>query len=404
MTASIRTVPARRRRGPQLDVVVAGGGMTGAAAALCLAREGFSVTLVEAHAPAVWQAGDPVDPRVVALAPSSAMLLDTLGIWKDIRTARVGPYRRMHVWDAGSGGHLDFDAADLQRDTLGWIVENRLVQHMLWQALAPAGVRCLCPARVVESTPEADGIQLLLDDGQTLDARLLVAADGAGSPLRAKVGIGTRGRDYAQRGVVAHLRTEHPHGDTAWQRFLPGGPIALLPLADGRCSLVWTLPDAEAGTVLELSDEDFMAAVGVATDFRLGRVLETSARAAFMLRLQLAERYLAPRMVLLGDAAHVVHPLAGQGVNLGFRDVQELRNTLVQAREANRDIGAEPVLRRYARRRRSADTLDGCAFDALERLFTRREPLVVALRGLGVRAMDRVGPLKRLFARHAAGL
>ena len=233
---------------------------------------------------------------------------------------------------------------------------------------------------------------------------MLVAADGAASPLRQLAGIGTRGRDYAQRAVVAHVTTERPHENTAWQRFMRSGPLALLPLGDGRSSLVWSLPEAEAQRVLALDDQAFLDELGLASDFRLGRMLATTPRAAFPLKLQLAERYQADRFVLLGDAAHAVHPLAGQGVNLGLRDVTELRDTLLAARRAGRDIGAAHVLRRYARRRRSADTLDALGFDALARIYAWQSPPLVAARGVGVRLLDRLAPLKRRLSEHAAGL
>jgi 2-octaprenyl-3-methyl-6-methoxy-1,4-benzoquinol hydroxylase/2-octaprenylphenol hydroxylase len=393
-----------RRRAPSLDVAVVGGGMVGAAAALALARAGFSTALLEAHAPAAWDASAEVDLRVVGLAPSSVMLLDELGVWTSIREARVGPYSHMHVWDAESGAAIDFDAASEGRDRLGYIVENNLVQWTLWQALEAAGVRRLCPAEVQGFEAREDRIQLELAGGETLAAGLLVAADGAASPLRQLAGIGTRGRDYAQRAVVAHVATERPHEDTAWQRFLPGGPLALLPLADGRSSIVWSLPEAEARRVLALDEQAFLSELGVASDFRLGRIVAVTPRAAFPLKLQLAERYQADRFVLLGDAAHAVHPLAGQGVNLGLRDVIELRDTLVDARAAGRDIGAAHVLRRYARRRRSADTLDALGFDALARIYAWQSPALVAVRGVGVRLLDRLTPLKRKLSEHAAGL
>ncbi len=395
---------SRRRRAPALDVAVVGGGMVGAATALALARAGFSTALLEARAPAPWDAAAEVDLRVVGLAPSSLALLDDLGVWTAIREARSGPYAHMHVWDAESGAAIDFDAADEGRDGLGHIVENNLVQWTLWQALEAAGVRRLCPAEVSGFEPGEDRIQLQLADGETLSALLLVAADGAASPLRRLAGIGTRGRDYAQRAVVAHVGTERPHRQTAWQRFLPSGPLALLPLADGRSSLVWSLPEAEAQRVLALDDRAFVEELGLASDFRLGRITSTTPRAAFPLKLQLAERYQADRFVLLGDAAHAVHPLAGQGVNLGLRDVVELRDTLLAARTAGRDIGAAHVLRRYARRRRSADTLDALGFDALARIYAWQSPALVAARGLGVRLLDRLTPLKRRLSEHAGGL
>jgi 2-octaprenyl-3-methyl-6-methoxy-1,4-benzoquinol hydroxylase/2-octaprenylphenol hydroxylase len=310
----------------------------------------------------------------------------------------------MHVWDGESGAAIDFDAAAEGRDLLGHIVENNLVQWTLWQALEAAGVRRLCPAEVRGIEAREDRATLELADGESLSARLVVAADGAASPLRGMVGIATRGRDYAQRAVVAHVATERSHEQTAWQRFLPTGPLALLPLADGRSSIVWSLPEDEAQRVLALSDADFVRELGVASDFRLGRIVSATARAAFPLRLQLAETYQAERFVLLGDAAHAVHPLAGQGVNLGLRDVAELRDVLVEARAAGRDFSASHVLRRYARRRRSADTLDARGFDALARIYAWQAPPLVAARGLGVRLLNRLAPLKRRLAEHAAGL
>ncbi|MBD8899453.1 UbiH/UbiF/VisC/COQ6 family ubiquinone biosynthesis hydroxylase [Rhodanobacter sp. DHG33] len=398
------SAPAERRRAPSLDVAVVGGGMVGAAAALALAKAGFATALLEARAPQPWNATDEVDLRVVGLAPSSIALLDGLGVWTSIRESRSGPYSHMHVWDGESGAAIDFDAADEGRDLLGHIVENSLVQWELWQALQSAGVRRLCPAEVRGFEAREDRVTLELAGGESLSARLLVAADGAASPLRDMAGIGTRGHDYAQRAVVAHVVTERAHERTAWQRFLPTGPLALLPLADGRSSIVWSLPEDEAQRVLALDDAGFMQALGVASDFRLGRIVSTTKRAAFPLRLQLAESYQAERFVLLGDAAHAVHPLAGQGVNLGLRDVAELRDALVEAHDAGRDFAAPHVLRRYARRRRSADTLDARGFDALARIYAWQAPPLVAARGIGVRLLDRLAPLKRRIARHAAGL
>lgn len=412
MTSSMTESTAReqggRRRAPSLDVVVVGGGMVGVAAALALARAGFATALVEARPPRPWQAADELDLRVVGLAPSSIALLDGLGVWAAIREARASPYRHMHVWDAESGAAIDFDAASAGRDLLGYIVENSLVQWTLWQALEPAGVRRICPAEVRDFHVSADSVQLELDEaagdtGGSLSARLLVAADGAASPLRERAGIGSHGREYAQRAVVAHVRTERAHQHTAWQRFLAEGPLALLPLADGRSSIVWSLPEAEAQRVLALDDQAFMHELGMASDFRLGRIIATTPRAAFPLRLQLAECYQDERFVLLGDAAHTVHPLAGQGVNLGLRDVAELRDSVVEARGAGRDIAAPHVLRRYARRRRSADTLDAFGFDALARIYAWHAPALVAGRGLGVRLLNRLPPLKQWLAAHAAG-
>jgi len=386
------------------DVAIVGAGMVGSAMALALAQAGFRVALLEARAPEAWREGDEVDLRVVALAQSSRELLQRLGVWSDIAAARASPYRHMHVWDGENGAVLDFSAAERGEAQLGHIVENRLIQHALWQALqGDDRVDLRCPASVVASELDGDTRTLELDDGARIAARLVLAADGAASPLRALLGIATRDRDYAQRGVVAHVRTQRAHEDTAWQRFLPGGPLALLPLDDGRCSIVWSLPEAEAQRVLALDDAAFKAELGCAFDFRLGPIVETTRRAAFPLKLQLAQTYLAPRFALLGDAAHTVHPLAGQGVNLGYRDVAELLDVLTSARDAQRDFASESTLRRYERRRRSDNALSAWGFDAIGRVFNwQAEPLVFA-RGLGMRAVNMLTPLKRLLIDKAAG-
>lgn len=391
------------RRG-ELDAIVVGGGAIGAALGLALARDGFDVALVEARAPKPWRAEDDTDLRVVALAADARDLFEKLEVWDAIANARVGPYRRMHVWDGTAPGALTFDAADEGRAALGWIIESRLIQHALWQAVdAEPNARIVCPGEVASIENEPDGVEAVLADGTRLRARVAIAADGAESPVRAMLGIDANGRDYAQRGLVANVTTARDHEHTAWQRFLPTGPLAFLPLADGRCSIVWTLPDAEASRVLALDDAAFRAELGAAFDFRLGEITATTARAAFPLRLRLADRYVSGRVVLAGDAAHVVHPLAGQGMNLGFRDVACLARVLSAARARGGDIGAAHVLRRYERERRSENALAARGLDAIERVFTANDPVVPVVRGLGLSLVDRVAPLKGLLASIAAG-
>ncbi|HET9190292.1 MAG TPA: UbiH/UbiF/VisC/COQ6 family ubiquinone biosynthesis hydroxylase [Rudaea sp.] len=386
------------------DVAIVGAGMVGAALALALAREGFDVAVIEPRAPKLWNAQDEVDLRVVALAPSSVELFDRLDVWKEIAAARANAYRRMRVWDALAPGQLAFDAADEGRAALGWIVENRLIQSVLWQALQrEARITLHCPAKVTGTDATDDRRTLTLDDDTSVAARLVVAADGADSVLRGLLGIASRDRDYGQRAIVAHVATERAHESTAWQRFVPGGTIAFLPLADGRCSIVWSVSQTDAERLLALDDEAFCAELGAAFDFRLGRITAMTKRASFPLRMKLAERYLAPRFVLIGDAAHAVHPLAGQGVNLGLRDVGELRSVLVEARDARRDFAAESVLRRYERRRRSDNTLSAHAFDAIQRVFGSDAMPLAALRGAGLAVVNKIAPLKQAFARHAAG-
>ncbi|MBL8299773.1 MAG: UbiH/UbiF/VisC/COQ6 family ubiquinone biosynthesis hydroxylase [Rhodanobacteraceae bacterium] len=390
-----------RTRTP-FDIAVVGAGMVGSACALALARHGLRVALVEERSPPAWSAADEIDLRVVAIAPSSVDLLEQLGLWSGIRDARASVYRHMQVWDSASGARLEFDASDGNTAELGWIVENRLIQHTLWLALQnEPGVSLRCPARVVGSEDEGDTRSLRLDDDSRLVARLVVAADGAASPLRQLMEIGVSGHVYDQHALVAHVRTERPHEQTAWQRFLPGGTLAFLPLADGRCSIVWSLPPEECRRLREIEESLFLQELGCAFDFRLGPVLSTSARAEFPLRLLLADRYIAPRFALIGDAAHQVHPLAGQGVNLGLRDVAALVDAI--ADPAGRDPGGITTLRRYERRRRSDNTISAWGMDGINRIFRSEfEPLVLA-RGLGLRAVNALGPLRQLIVRHAAG-
>ncbi|ANB18166.1 UbiH/UbiF/VisC/COQ6 family ubiquinone biosynthesis hydroxylase [Dokdonella koreensis] len=389
------------RRGEH-DVIVVGAGPVGAALALALAADGFDVAVVEAQPPRPAAREAELDLRVVALAPDAIALLQDLGAWPLPFPERVGSYRRMEVWDATGPGRARFDAAERGEAALGRIVENRHLQHALWTALA-GRARVLCPAEAADLDDGDATAALTLADGTRLRARVLVAAEGAESPLRARLGIGFAGRDYGQRAVVAHVATERPHEDTAWQRFLPGGPLAFLPLGDGRSSIVWSLPDAEAARVLALDDAAFCCALGAAFDFRLGPITAAGPRAAFPLRLRRADRYVAGRCVLVGDAAHVVHPLAGQGVNLGLRDVACLRRVLAEARARGSDIGAAHVLRRYERERRSENALAAWTFDAIERVFASTAMPLVLARGLGLEAAGRIGPLRRALAAAAAG-
>ncbi len=387
----------------RLDVAVAGGGVVGAACALALARAGLEVALVEPRPAPRWLAERP-DLRVYALAPDNAALLGRLGVWPQVLAARAQPYRTMRVWDAAGGGELVFDAAAMARAELGWIVENDLLVDRLWAALAAAGVQLHCPARVEALEQDAAGARLRLDDGSRLEARIAVAADGAGSALRGLAGLEVDAHDYAQRGVVAFIDTERPHQDTAWQRFLPTGPLALLPFCGGRSSIVWTLPEAEAVRVLALDDAAFAVELTDASAARLGRAVPVSPRLAFPLRRQLVRQQVAGRVLVLGDAAHVVHPLAGQGVNLGLRDVAALLAEIEAAQARRSDWSAAHRLQRWARRRHSDNTVSAYAFEGINRLFSNANPAATLARGPLLDLAGRLPPLQRALWRHAAGL
>jgi 2-octaprenyl-3-methyl-6-methoxy-1,4-benzoquinol hydroxylase len=385
------------------DVVVVGGGVVGAACALALAKLGLDVVLVEAREPPRWSAAQR-DLRVYAFAPDNAGLLDSLDAWASVRAARAHPYRRMRVWDAGGGGELEFDADAFARRELGWIVEHGLLVDRLWSALPAAGVEVACPARVDGLEQDADGVRLSLDSGRTLRARIAVAADGGDSALRALAGIEVDSRDYAQRGVVAYVQTGSPHEDTAWQRFLPGGPLAFLPCGDGLSSIVWSLPDAEAARVLQLDDATFADALADAFEGRLGTMRLASPRAAFPLRRQLARRQREGRVLLAGDAAHVVHPLAGQGVNLGLRDVSALRESIANAQSRGIAWDSPSRLQRWARQRKSATALSAHAFDAINRVYSNDALWPTLLRGRALGIAGRLPPVASALWRHASGL
>lgn len=394
------------------DVAVVGAGVVGAALALALARERFEVAIVEPREPARFDASAAHDLRVYAVSPASVALLERLGVWDAVRAARACPYAHMRVWERDERDELHFDAPLVGTRELGFIVEDTVLRSVLWNALAAEPrIARVCPGSVTgfeaaatastrTSVPRA---RLGLASGGALEPRLVVAADGVASPLRALAGIESETQSYGARAIVANVRTRKPHEHTAWQRFTPDGPLAFLPLCDGGSSIVWSVRDARADTLLALDDAHFRAALTDAFGSRLGAVESSSARIAFPLRLQLAKRYAAQRVALVGDSAHAVHPLAGQGLNLGLLDASALAETLAGANAAGEDFGSAGVLERYQRWRLSDNAIAARTFDLLDGLFRSDFPLLPALRRFGMGALDRFAPLKRELALHASG-
>ena len=382
-----------------LDAVIVGGGAVGATAALELQRKGLQVALIEPHEPAPWNSQNK-DLRVFAIAPDSMALLDDVGAGARIRQLRAPAYRRMQVWDAAAPKQpIVFSAAALARPQLGWIVENALLQDALWQSLRATDVRLLLGTRVVEIANEERSVRLVLDSGEHLEARRVLAADGAGSQVRQSIGIETKAHDYGQRGIVAYVEHELDHQSTCWQRFLPTGPLAFLPVEGRTSSIVWTVPDALAQELLALDDAQFLQRLERAFDGPLGALTAVSQRAAFPLRRQLATSFVEGRVALLGDAAHVVHPLAGQGVNIGFRDVLGLRELT-----AGKAWYEQAAWDRWGRTRRSESAVAAYGFEALNALFSSDAVLPTLVRGPALGVVNRIPSLTRAFWRKAAGL
>ena len=384
-------------------VVIAGGGIVGAALALDLAHAGVAVAMIEPGCPQHPDPARPPEARVAAIGSVSQALLQRLGVWRDLPAHRITPYRRMCVWDAAAAGDITFDAESLQCHDLGHIVEHAELRYGLWRALS---AQPCCDTRPHEAVTayraDPDAVTVQLRSGERLHSRLLVAADGGDSPLRALAGIGTLDRDYAQQGVVACIQTEYGHRHTAWQRFLPTGPLAVLPLWDNHSAIVWSTGHDHAAQLCRMTDRDVCRQLAIALDHRLGDIVTAGPRRAFPLRRRLARSVTAPRLALIGDAAHVIHPLAGQGVNLGLRDVQVLAQEIKAALNHGRDPGGQRVLQRYRRRRSGDIAVTGYAMDGFDRLFRSANPAIGLARTLALAWVDRRPALKRLLVRQAA--
>ncbi len=388
------------------DLIIAGGGMVGSTLACALGDADLKIALLESASLERIRPGEEPDLRVSAIHRASQRIFAAVGAWSDMTAWRVSPFRDMRVWDAGGFGQIHFDSATLGEPLLGWIIENRVIQYaLLERARQLPAVDLLCPAALETAWPEdASGWRVRLTDGREFTTRLLVGADGAQSRVRELAEIDTRGWSYHQKALVANVRTAESHQETAWQRFLPTGPLAFLPLHDGRCSIVWSTTPEQADQLLALDEYDFGQALTAAFDRRLGEIVQVGPRGAFPLRLQHARAYVKPGLALIGDAAHVVHPLAGQGVNLGLLDAATLAEVLLDGLATGHEVGALRVLRRYERWRKGDNLLMLGIMDGFKRLFGTSLPPARLLRNLGLNLTDAAGPLKNRIARRAMGL
>ena len=396
------------------DVVIVGGGLTGPTLALALARSGWSIAIVDAE-PMVVQATPEFDGRASAISAANWRQWRALGVADQLEHLSQ-PITKILVTDGPAPGasatapipvFLQFGSGDLGADAgepMGRMVENRHIRAALAAALKRAKVKVFSPASV--SGVEIDGPAgtVTLADGRMLTAPLVVGSDGRRSVVREAAGIRTYGWGYAQSGVVATVELEHDHECVAHEYFLPGGPFAILPLTGQRASLVWSEDKRRARALVESSVEAFEAHLERRFGDYLGKPRLIGKRMAFPLSLQMAERMIAPRIALVGDAAHAVHPIAGQGLNLGLKDVAALAEVLVEARRLGEDYGSELVLERYARWRRFDAAGLAAATDLFTRLFSNDHPALRLIRGAGMAAVNRALPLKRLFVREAAGM
>ncbi|MBP8172190.1 MAG: 2-octaprenyl-3-methyl-6-methoxy-1,4-benzoquinol hydroxylase [Pseudomonas sp.] len=393
------------------DLIIVGAGMVGSALALALQHSGLQILLLDGGPLSVkpFAQDAAFEPRVSALSAASQRILQRLGAWDGIAARRTSPYAEMQVWDGSGTGQVHFSAASVHAEVLGHIVENRVVQDGLLDALYEADLGLLPGARLEQLRRSGDDWLLTLSDGRELRAPLLIAADGANSAVRRLAGCATREWDYLHHAIVTSVRCSKPHQQTAWQRFTDDGPLAFLPLAKADdaehwCSIVWSTTPAEATRLMALDDAAFCRELGKAFEWRLGEVLESDPRHSIPLRQRHAKRYVEPGLALIGDAAHTIHPLAGQGVNLGFLDAAVLAEVLLHALERGENLADIKVLGRFERRRMPHNLAMMAAMEGFERLF-QADPLPLRwLRNSGLNLVDGASQAKALFVRQALGL
>ena len=385
------------------DIVICGGGMIGAALATQLAPHGFSIALVEAKVPAAYDLSQNFDLRISALSPKSALVMQQCKAWDILQGMRLCPYKRMRVWEVAGFGDLTFSANQVGVPELGHIVENRLVQLSLWQALEDNDkVDIICPASPESFHRDGKVMRLDLDTGQSISARLIVGADGAQSKVRQEFGIGVNRGQYQQACLVASVNTELGQQDITWQRFVNTGPQAFLPLLGQHGSVVWYHQVDQARALSNLSHGDLANEIMAQFPPQLGKI-EVTAQASFGLQKQHAQSYCAEGMVLVGDAAHVINPLAGQGVNLGFQDVACLASVLADARSKGEDWSTKGVLKRYQKQRKLANSLMLHSMDAFHHGFSQTNTKTKWLRNLAL-ASAKIPLIKQRVVRYAMGI
>lgn len=385
------------------DVIVVGGGMVGAAVGCCLGGSSLSVAVIEKSMPEPFSADQPHDLRVSALSIGSRRILEMVGAWNGVASRRLCPYRRMRVWE--TQGDTEFNSNDIQQDELGYIVENRITQLALLERLdAFENVDLLCPAAIGEINYSKGSTVIELNEGKKISTGLLVAADGGHSKVRQSVGMGVTSWDYKQNALVVYIETDYGQQDITWQRFVPSGPQAFLPLTGNFGSIVWYNSPDEVNRLKKLSHSALLYEMTQAFPDCLGSVKRIISTASFPLKRQHAQNYVKPGVALVGDAAHMINPLAGQGVNIGLLDAAALAQVLIEADNQGQTAGSIEVLKRYEKMRRNENLKMMTLMDLFYRVFSNRILPVKLLRNLGLGLAERVTPAKNKVMRYAMGL
>ena len=393
-----------KRQNTSFDVVISGAGMVGATAACLFAKQGLKVGLLDSNSVADWQP-DVTYPRVSSVNIASVNLFKWLEVWQSIVDKRVSPFHAMHVWEEHSEASIHFDAPALGQPNLGFIIENNAITSSLIEKLRQNyNVRIMDSSALSERRIHKDKLILATENGESIECSLLVGADGARSRVRELCEIDANPFDYEQDAIVTSVSLEKSHQNTAWQSFLSTGPVAMLPLQDGRCTVVWSCDREYAEELMNTTDEAFCATLSSIFNQHLGRILDCNDRFRFPLRQHHAAHYISRFTALVGDAAHITHPLAGLGANIGFMDVAALSEVIDAARNKNQPIANHTVLRRYERWRKGENALVLGTMKGFKTVFGQSSDTVRYIRQFGFNLADQVPPLKSGFAKYAMGL
>lgn len=390
----------------QTDVVIAGGGLAGCTLAHLLSGAGIRCILINTGKTPLNSMTSTTQSRSLAITPASANILASINIWQKLPRLQLGLFNQMHVWDEQSGGEIRFDSTDINEPLLGYIVEQQLLQQQLTDTCAYLpGCNVINGETVTSVINQTDSVVIELDTEDRIQAQLLVAADSSNSPIRKLVGLEYKRHDYQQQAVTCLATSSLPHENVARQRFLPGGPLAFLPTADPSvCGIVWSTDPDHARSLLSMDETQFCSQLEQAFEYRLGNITACGDRSRFDLFRAHAPEYIHERTVLVGDAAHTVHPLAGQGANLGLLDVAVLAELISQARQQYRNPFSQRVLRHYQRWRKLDNQRMLVFLDALKYLFAADNSLFINLRGYGLNTVNSIPCLKSRIMRHAMGL